>query len=170
MIEPCYDVIILRQWVSLVRCGERGWGHFPSITDLFFEADRLNDAFHRKMHAVASSCNGKTKFNVVKRESRALEKVHRAYNGNYLRLTDLVRASLVFKTFSDMTNCLKAISDDKEIAVMPMGGGKMRFQQTDYKFVDMHEYLRPVGLPRSIQMGAKLRGVKQGEKFTDVMN
>ena len=52
----------------------------------------------------------------------------RTYGGDWRRLTDLCRASLVFETVPQMAACLDAIGKDAELLMVPMGDGKMRLR------------------------------------------
>lgn len=59
----------------------------------------------------------------VKQVTRSISKTVRSYRGNFRRLTDLVRATIVFETFLDIQNFLQALhhkskcsDDDKELS------------------------------------------------------
>ena len=47
----------------------------------------------------------------VKQVRRSISKTIRSYRGNYRRLTDLVRTTIVFQTFADIHNFLKALHE-----------------------------------------------------------
>lgn len=139
------------------------------LTDLFFNADLLNDELHRKMHTIAVACAAKLLFCEVNKEARALEKMHRSYGGNWRRLTDLVRTSLIFRSIGDMRKCLLMMAEDPEVALIPSGKSKMRFRHASYRLTESAQYLFPEELRQkvpSLRAGAELRGVPTGATFT----
>ena len=54
----------------------------------------------------------------VKRRARAIEKVHRTYNGHASKLVDLVRSGVSFDDASSMAACLERIRTDPRCAVL----------------------------------------------------
>lgn len=54
----------------------------------------------------------------VKTPLRALEKAHRCYGGNYSRLCDLARHSLVFETPEDLMECLEQMRADEDVQLL----------------------------------------------------
>ena len=62
-------------------------------------------------------------------EPRALQKVHRSYSGDWARLADLCRTSLVFASIPQMEACLRAIGADTELEVVRAGDDKMRLRE-----------------------------------------
>ena len=95
---------------------------------LFREADLLNDILHAKLHDVCVAHGGTFHRSDVKAEARALQKVFRTYGGDYRRLNDLCRSSLIFDSLLQMASCLRAIGDDTELCVVPSGDNKMRLR------------------------------------------
>ena len=65
----------------------------------------------------------------VKAEARALQKVFRSYRGDWRRLGDLCRTSLVFSTIPQIEACLRAIGADAELQVLHVGDAKMRLRE-----------------------------------------
>ena len=59
----------------------------------------------------------KVKWPLIKRSSRAVEKLARVYNGDVSRLGDIVRFSLFFDTFTDLTQALGCIVTDFDVKV-----------------------------------------------------
>jgi len=57
------------------------------------------------------------KWPLIKRSSRAVEKLARVYNGDVSRLGDIVRFSLFFDTFTDLTQALGCIVTDFDVKV-----------------------------------------------------
>jgi len=54
---------------------------------------------------------------LLKRSTRAVEKLARVYKGNVSRLSDIVRFSLFFDTFADLTQALGVIVTDFDVKV-----------------------------------------------------
>jgi hypothetical protein len=100
------------------------------IGDLFKQADRLNDRFQRKMSEIAQKHGGAFYFCEVKTETRALQKMHRAYRGDWKSLCDLVRTSIVFGTLRALTACMKDIASDPELRLLFVRHDKMRLSET----------------------------------------
>jgi hypothetical protein len=96
---------------------------------LFREADALNDVLHAKLFDLCTEHGGKFYRSDVKAEARAMQKAFRTYGGNWRRLNDLCRSSLVFDSVPQMAACLRAISNDAELCVVPSGDGKMRLRE-----------------------------------------
>ena len=92
-----------------------------TLDALYAEADALNDLLHAKLHAVCVAHGGTFHRADVKDEARALQKVFRSYGGDWRRLTDLCRASLVFETVPQAAACLDAIGKDSELLLVPTG-------------------------------------------------
>ena len=128
-----------------------------NVGELFEHADSLNDPLQAKFHSLLSELKAKsgnlhegTEHHPcdVKQEARALQKVHRSYCGDWRRLTDLCRTSLVFPSLSAMAECLDAIAADSEIKVVRVNNNKMRFRR-DYD-------ARLTGGYRDVQLTIKL--------------
>ena len=77
-----------------------------TLGELYVQADLLNGLLQAKMHAVAAAHGGEHHACSVKRESRALQKLHRTYGGAgaWRRLNDLCRTSIVFDTLRQLAN------------------------------------------------------------------
>jgi len=100
-----------------------------SIEELFQAADALNPLFQQKAKELASAVNGLHIEANVKAETRALEKVFRVCSGNYRKLADLVRTSIVFSgkgAVMSMKNCLLKLADDPEWELIFVDNGKFR--------------------------------------------
>ena len=98
-----------------------------TLGDLYFEADQLNDMLQRKLAALVAGL-GHHHGSTVKAEARALQKVFRSYGGDWRRLTDLVRASLVFDDLASMAAFLRRAAADTDLSIVPTHDGKMRLQ------------------------------------------
>ena len=101
-----------------------------SIETLFNEADALNPLLQQKALQWASGI-GRHYAAPVKNEKRALQKVYRSYKGDWTRLCDLARTSLIFSTLEDLAECLKVIASDQELELIVVSDDKMRFSM-DY--------------------------------------
>ena len=66
-----------------------------------------------------------------------MQKTMRSYGGEWRRLCDLVRASLVFDDVADIAKCLAAIFDDSELVVLKVGDDKMRLR-ADFDAKSIH--------------------------------
>ena len=108
----------------------------------------MNDLWQSKFHQICVSHGGRFLRADVKREARALQKTYRSYAKNWRKLTDLVRSSLVFASFTDMARCLNAIADDPEVVVLATSASKMRLRQ-DYDCAELGGY-------RDVQLSARL--------------
>jgi hypothetical protein len=94
MFQDCFTFLVSKSNTtpeSLTLC-----------SDLFQK--RLTDA-KEKLEGVACELTR----GPVKRPDRAISKVYRAYAGNVSRLTDLVRCSISFKSFSEMQKFVEAL-------------------------------------------------------------
>jgi hypothetical protein len=58
-----------------------------------------------------------------------LQKVFRSYRGDWRRLGDLCRTSLVFDALAQLEACLRAIGADAELQVLHAGDAKMRLRE-----------------------------------------
>ena len=81
-----------------------------------------------KLHDVCVAHGGEPHACGVKAEARALQKVFRSYGGDWRRLGDLCRTSLVFETMAQLEACLRAIGADPELEVLHAGDAKMRLR------------------------------------------
>ena len=101
----------------------------PSLYALLMQADELNDLLQAKLHDVCAAHGGEHHACGVKGETRALQKVFRSYRGDWRRLGDLCRTSLVFETIPQIEACLRAIGTDAELQVVRAGDVKMRLRE-----------------------------------------
>eukprot|EP00618_Florenciella_parvula_P000495 CAMPEP_0119471774 /NCGR_PEP_ID=MMETSP1344-20130328/4103_1 /TAXON_ID=236787 /ORGANISM="Florenciella parvula, Strain CCMP2471" /LENGTH=1031 /DNA_ID=CAMNT_0007504605 /DNA_START=167 /DNA_END=3263 /DNA_ORIENTATION=+ len=100
---------------------------FGSVEVLFNACDRLNPVMLATLRALCAAQDGDFHAAAIKGEDRALQKVHRSYNGDFRRLTELVRCSLCFTSFDQIAACLRAIVAHPDIVVLSMKKSKMRF-------------------------------------------
>jgi hypothetical protein len=101
----------------------------PSLHALLVQADELNDLLQAKLHDVCVAHGGEPHACGIKTEARALQKVFRSYQGDWRRLGDLCRTSLVFQTIQQLEVCLRAIGTDTELEVIAAGDEKMRLRE-----------------------------------------
>ena len=94
------------------------------------QADELNDLLAVKLYDICEAHGGEFHASMVKGEARALQKVFRSYDGNWRKLCDLCRASLVFDSISKMEACLLAIGDDGDLDVVRAHESKMRLRES----------------------------------------
>ena len=86
--------------------------------------------FQRKMSSVCNRHGGDFFFCEVKAEGRALQKMHRAYRGDWRKLCDLIRTSLIFTGLPALTACMEDIASDPELRVLHTQNDKMRLSDT----------------------------------------
>ena len=86
-----------------------------SLHALLTQADELNDLLQAKLHDVCVAHGGEPHACGIKAEARALQKVFRSYRGDWRRLGDLCRTSLVFDALAPLEACLRAIGADAEL-------------------------------------------------------
>mmetsp|Transcript_20104 Transcript_20104/g.46560 ORF Transcript_20104/g.46560 Transcript_20104/m.46560 type:complete len:1093 (+) Transcript_20104:256-3534(+) len=116
-LKACWDEIMGEDGVA-VHGRKRQPECFGTVENLFHAADTINALFHSKLKRICIALGGKFYKADVKGEDRAMQKVFRSYKEDILRLTDLNRCSLVFKTFDDIRECLAAIAADPSIVVL----------------------------------------------------
>ena len=58
-----------------------------------------------------------------------MQKVFRTYGGDWRRLSDLCRASLLFRAPAQMAACLDALAADDQLLLLRTGPGKMRLRE-----------------------------------------
>ncbi len=98
----------------------------PSIGELFLRADLLNDVFQVKLQELCAGLGGVLHFAPVKSEQRAMEKVYRSYSGNWRKLCDVVRTSVIFQDPYTLAVGLQAIAADPELTLLRQPDDKMR--------------------------------------------
>jgi len=101
----------------------------PTPHALLTQADELNDLLQAKLYDVCVAHGGEHHACGVKAEARALQKVFRSYKGDWRRLGDLCRTSLVFDAIAPLEACLRAIGADAELQVLHAGAEKMRLRE-----------------------------------------
>jgi len=124
-----------RSWQSLMQSlvpVPRRQMSASDIGDLFLQADRLNDHFQRKLCLICKQHGGQFFYCEVKAESRTLQKMYRAYGGDWRSLCDIVRTSLLFADLSSLTACLEAIAADPEVKLVRVHNDKMRFRHATH--------------------------------------
>jgi len=119
-------------WTTTCRWAGEGYKRqlsAPSLHALLMQADELNDLLQAKLYDVCVAHGGEHHACGVKAEARALQKVFRSYQGDWRRLGDLCRTSLVFDAIPQLEACLRAISADTELEVVKAGDAKMRLRE-----------------------------------------
>jgi hypothetical protein len=101
----------------------------PTLHALLTQADELNDLLQAKLYDVCAAHGGEHHACGIKAETRALQKVFRSYKGDWRRLGDLCRSSLVFDDIASLEACLRAIGADTELQVVHAGDVKMRLRE-----------------------------------------
>jgi hypothetical protein len=101
----------------------------PTLHALLTQADELNDLLQAKLHDICAAHGGEHHACGIKAEARALQKVFRSYKGDWRRLSDLCRSSLVFDAIASLEACLRAIGADTELQVVHAGDAKMRLRE-----------------------------------------
>ncbi len=120
---------------------------YKNLEQLYEDADLLNPLLIEKATAWASKFNGDVIKVRVKDESRSLEKTFRIYEGDWRKLCDLTRTTIVFNSLKDLTNCFVFMSQDSEIELIYVGDEKFRF---DIESESLSGY-------RDIQLSCRLR-------------
>jgi hypothetical protein len=129
-----------------------------SIEDLFRAADAINPYFQEKAKVLASTLSGRHMAASIKSEVRSLEKVFRVYSGDFKKLADLVRTTIVFSgidAVTSMNECLIKISLDTELEVVHAQDEKIRINihkntQSGYRDVQLCLRLKS---PASLELG-----------------
>ena len=102
-----------------------------TLNTLFLHADDLNDLLGHRLFELARIHGGDFSPAETKKTNRALQKVFRSYGGDWRKLCDLCRASIMFTDVDQMAACLRAIGDYPEIQVIKAADEKMRLRD-DY--------------------------------------
>ena len=85
--------------------------------------------FQQKIEKLALQFSGRHVEASVKAEARALEKMFRVYSGNYRKLCDLVRTTIVFSgenAVQDMGACIEHITKDPDCELIHTEEEKFR--------------------------------------------
>ena len=84
---------------------------------LFAQAGAVNDHFQGLVLQWAEGLGGSVVHSSpVKRRARAIEKLHRSYNGDPGWIIDLVRASITFESLDTLLWCVQRLVDDSKCA------------------------------------------------------
>lgn len=140
--------------------GTKTQEHSERLSELFDEADELNDLVQVKVFEHCTKHGGTFHRADVKHEKRALQKVFRSYKDKWRRLTDLVRCSAEFEELEQLTACLRGLAEDPDVEILETHAGKMRLRR-DYDSSASGGY-RDVQLSfRLVSAEAKARGVEK---------
>merc|ERR1711988_1124566 len=91
---------------------------FESANDLLAEAEEAQPIMLESMRkAIAAFPGSHFVAGPLKREERIVEKVEKEYGGNYARVVDVVRASVVFQNAADLARLIGSLSDDEATEV-----------------------------------------------------
>jgi len=115
------------RWGEAMRTASQS-GKSQSSVDieaLFLEADLLNPILQGKAASWAVQSNGTHHAAPVKGEERAIEKVYRSYDGDWRRLCDLVRTTIVLSSPQELARCLDAIAADPDVELLVTKPNKM---------------------------------------------
>jgi hypothetical protein len=82
-----------------------------SLFALLRQADCLNDSLQRKLYDLCAKHGGTLHPSDVKGEARAFQKIFRSYRGDWRKLCDLCRASIVFDDVEEMRACLLGMGE-----------------------------------------------------------
>lgn len=131
-----------------------------SVGALFAEADRFNPLLQRKFWQLCKDLEGIEHHAApVKGEARALQKMHRNYEGNHRRLIDLVRTGVVCRDFNVLRRFLELLLADPEIILVKGSMDKNRFAM-GYDSIKSGGY-------RDLQLTAKLVSAEARELGLD---
>jgi hypothetical protein len=129
-----------------------------TLYKLLCEADQINDLLQAKLYDLCTVHGGTLHGSPVKTESRALQKVFRTYCGDWSKLCDLCRASIVFTSIADLEKYLRAMGDDSELEIVKAPDDtKMRLREN----FDAAKY---TGGYRDIQLCVRLTNVEARER------
>ena len=95
-----------------------------SIFELFVQAGAVNPLLQRKAAQWAAQHGGATTPSPVKSAARAVQKAHLVYEGDFRRLCDLARCTIVFDNLRSLAACLTAVVNDAETEAVFRGGRK----------------------------------------------
>ena len=94
-----------------------------SLEELFLQADETNRLLQLYFSQIADKLHGeKYKAELipapVKGETRAIQKVQRSYGGDWRRLCDLCRTTLVFDDVRALARCIDLVSEDLRLQLL----------------------------------------------------
>ena len=91
---------------------------FESANDLLAEAEEAQPIMLESMRkAIAAFPGSHFVAGPLKRKERIVEKAEKEYGGNYARVVDVVRASVVFQNAADLARLIGSLSDDEATEV-----------------------------------------------------
>ena len=100
-----------------------------SLCRLFIQADQLNDLIGYILFALSNRFGGEFYNCQTKKTNRALQKVFRSYQGDWRKLCDLCRCSIVFYDTISLAAFLQAVSQHPELVVVKASDDKMRLRE-----------------------------------------
>ena len=103
----CAFVAQLRE--SLPPCSTQHAAFRHQPVALFFDAKKAKDVYDKKLVEVGDATGARVITASLKSAQRAVEKVMLDYQGDWCRVTDIVRGSLVCSSISDLLRCLAYI-------------------------------------------------------------
>ncbi len=102
-----------------------------SIEELYCEADEANRLLQHVFESIARRVGAvEHRPAPVKDEDRALQKANRTYGGDWRRLCDLSRTSLIFDDAATLARGLRTIADDQRVQVLKADEAKQRLRET----------------------------------------
>ena len=122
------------------------------IEALFRQADAANLLLQPMAKAWAMAVGGEHHAAPVKGEERALQKVFRSYQGDWRRLCDLCRTTIVLDTPDEIAACLNHIAADPAVELLVGHRTKCRVRES-------FDAEKLSGGYRDVQLSAKLRSV-----------
>ncbi len=129
---------------------EQGWP-LRNLDELYAQAEDVDPVFGAKVaHWASVSYAEPMPAAELKRPRRAMQKVHRVYNGDASRLRDLSRRALIFRDVSRMRRCLEAIHRDEEVEVAEVKNRMARNGQSPLGYRDICLRLRFKGATRHL--------------------
>lgn len=153
--ERLNELLVL--WDSAMKSAQKSGKNqtADNLEELYLQADLLNPLLQTKIAAIATKYDARSQLCPVKTEARALQKTWRSYNGEWKRLCDLVRTSIICDTVLKLNQCLELLSKDPELIILRVSddlrviNDKMRLR-VDYDGKKSCGY-------RDIQLSVKLR-------------
>lgn len=89
------------------------------LVTLYAQAYAINENFQKCVTGWSDGIEGAIPNKAgVKKQSRAIEKLHRSYTGDASKLIDLVRSSIKFETVSSLIEAVERISADPKVAIL----------------------------------------------------
>ena len=82
------------------------------VDALIAEAEAANDAMHAAMRVLVEGVNGHYDRGPLKKKPRILEKMYADYDGDPSRVVDIVRASALFSSMTQLALAIEALLGD----------------------------------------------------------